>query len=299
MLTLFALVVVGYVAGKLGYLGGDFDRQLSRLVINITCPALILSSAMTGELPDRQFILPLLLISLVTYIILTGAAFLLPRYLTKKKDDEGAIGFALMFGNVGFMGYPVVASIFGHEAVFYAAVLNVVNTFAVFTVGTILITGRSDVEQKRFEKKVLYSTPMLAAYLTMAIVALEIDNIPEAISQPLTMLGNITVPAALLIIGSSMSNLSLRTMLGNATVYTTTLFRLAILPVGIHFVMRALGFSPFVVNINTLVIAMPVATYGTILCLKYQKDTTMITEVTFITTLLSMISIPLLVMFLF
>jgi predicted permease len=254
---------------------------------------------MTGELPDRQFILPLLLISLVTYIILTGAAFLLPRYLTKKKDDEGAIGFALMFGNVGFMGYPVVASIFGHEAVFYAAVLNVVNTFAVFTVGTILITGRSDVEQKRFEKKVLYSTPMLAAYLTMAIVALEIDNIPEAISQPLTMLGNITVPAALLIIGSSMSNLSLRTMLGNATVYTTTLFRLAILPVGIHFVMRALGFSPFVVNINTLVIAMPVATYGTILCLKYQKDTTMITEVTFITTLLSMISIPLLVMFLF
>ena len=299
MLTLFALVVVGYVAGKLGYLGGDFDRQLSRLVINITCPALILSSAMTGELPDRRFILPLLLISLITYLILTGAAFLLPRYLTKKKDDEGDIGFALMFGNVGFMGYPVVASIFGHEAVFYAAVLNVVNTFAVFTVGTILITGRSDVEQKRFEKKVLYSTPMLAAYLTMAIVALEINNIPEAVSQPLTMLGNITVPAALLIIGSSMSNLSLRTMLGNTTVYATTLFRLAILPIGIHFLMGALGFSPFVVNINTLVIAMPVATYGTILCLKYQKDTTMITEVTFITTLLSMISIPLLVMLLF
>ena len=299
MLTLFALVVVGYVAGKLGYLGGDFDRQLSRLVINITCPALILSSAMTGELPDRRFILPLLLISVITYAVLAGIAFLLPRYLTKKKDDEGAIGFALMFGNVGFMGYPVVASIFGHEAVFYAAVLNVVNTFAVFTVGTILITGRSDVEQKRFEKKVLYSTPMLAAYLTMAIVALEINNIPEAVSQPLTMLGNITVPAALLIIGSSMSNLSLRTMLGNTTVYATTLFRLAILPIGIHFLMGALGFSPFVVNINTLVIAMPVATYGTILCLKYQKDTTMITEVTFITTLLSMISIPLLVMLLF
>ena len=299
MLTLFALVVVGYVAGKLGYLGGDFDRQLSRLVINITCPALILSSAMTGELPDRQFILPLLLISVITYILLAGAAFLFPRYLTKNKADEGALGFALMFGNVGFMGYPVVASIFGHEAVFYAAVLNVVNTFAVFTIGTVLITGRGEVEQKRFEKKVLYSTPMLAAYLTMAIVALRIDNIPAAISQPLTMLGNITVPAALLIIGSSMSNLSLRTMLGNRTVYATSLMRLAILPVAVHFLMRMLGFSDFVVNINTLVIAMPVATYGTILCLKYEKDTTTMTEVTFITTLLSMISIPLLVMLLF
>ena len=299
MITLFALVVVGYVGGRLGYLGGDFDRQLSRLVINITCPALILSSAMTGTLPDRRFILPLLLISLITYVVLTGVAFLLPRYLTNKPDDQGAIGFALMFGNVGFMGYPVVASIFGYEAVFYAAVLNVVNTFAVFTIGAILITGKNKVENKRFEKKVLYSTPMLAAYLTMAIVALEIDNIPTAVSQPLTMLGNITVPAALLIIGSSMSQLSLRTMLGNRSVYATSLFRLVLLPIGIFYLCRILGFSDFVVNINTLVIAMPVATYGTILCLKYEKDTTMITEVTFITTLLSMLTIPALVMLFF
>lgn len=292
MMTLFALVAVGYVAGKLGYLGGDFDRQMSRLVINITCPALILSSAMTGELPDRRFILPLLAISVITYVVLTGVAFLLPRYLTKNREDEGPIGFALMFGNVGFMGYPVVASIFGHEAVFYAAVLNVVNTFAVFTIGTVLITGQGKVEGHRFQKKVLYSTPMLAAYLTMLIVALQIDNIPGFISQPLTMLGNITVPAALLIIGSSMSQLSLRSMLGNRAVYAATLFRLALLPIGIFYLCRAIGFSEFVVNINTLVIAMPVATYGTILCLKYGKDTTLITEITFITTLLSMVTIP-------
>ena len=298
MLTLFALVVVGFIAGKLGYLGGDFDRQLSRLVINITCPALILSSAMTGTLPDRRYILPLLLISILTYLVLTAAGFLLPRYLTKDRSHQGPIGFALIFGNVGFMGYPVVASIFGYEAVFYAAVLNVVNTFAVFTIGTMLITGASS-DRERFEKKVLYSTPMLAAYLTMAIVALRIDNIPTAISQPLTMLGNITVPAALLIIGSSMSQLSLRTMLGNQTVYATTLLRLAILPVGIHFLMKLMGFAPLVVNINTLVIAMPVATYGTILCLKYGKDTTMITEVTFVTTLASVITIPILVTLLF
>ncbi len=298
MMTLFALVIVGFVAGKLGYLGGDFDRQLSRLVINITCPALILSSAMTGQLPDRRYILPLLAISVITYVVLTAVAFLLPRYLTRQQQDEGVVGFALMFGNVGFMGYPVVASIFGHEAVFYAAVLNVVNTFAVFTIGTVLVTGSSEVEGSRFQKKVLYSTPMLAAYLTMAIVALEIDNIPAFVSQPLTMLGNITVPAALLIIGSSMSQLSLRTMLGNRTVYLTTLFRLVLLPVAVYYLTSLMGFSEFVVNINTLVIAMPVATYGTILCLKYGRDTTVITEVTFITTLLSMLTIPLLVMFL-
>ena len=303
MLTLFAIVVVGYIAGKLGYMGGTFDKKLSKVVIDITCPALILSSAMTGELPDRRYILPLLGISVLTYVLLTGVALLLPRFLTKKKDDEGVIGFAMMFGNVGFMGYPIVASIFGHEAVFYAAVLNVVNTFTVFTVGTMLIVGKNQVStveekemsQKKMLRKVLYSTPMLSAYLTMLIVALEIKDIPEFISQPLTMIGNITVPAALLIIGSSMSQLPLRALLGNSTIYTTTLMRLAVLPVGIHYLMTLLGFSSFVVGINTVVIAMPVATYGTILCLRHGKDTTLITEVTFITTLLAMISIPLLV----
>ena len=302
MLTLFAIVVVGYIAGKLGYMGGTFDKKLSKVVIDITCPALILSSAMTGELPDRRYILPLLGISVLTYVLLTVVALLLPRLLTKKKDDEGVIGFAMMFGNVGFMGYPIVASIFGHEAVFYAAVLNVVNTFTVFTVGTMLIVGKNqstveekEMSQKKMLRKVLYSTPMLSAYLTMLIVALEIKDIPEFISQPLTMIGNITVPAALLIIGSSMSQLPLRALLGNGTIYTTTLMRLAVLPVGIHYLMTLLGFSSFVVGINTVVIAMPVATYGTILCLRHGKDTTLITEVTFITTLLAMISIPLLV----
>jgi len=293
MMTLFAIVIVGYVAGRLGYMGGEFDKKLSSLVINFTCPALILASAMTGELPDRRLILPLLGISTLTYILLTGVAFLLPRLLTKKKDDEGIVGFALMFGNVGFMGYPVVASIFGQQAVFYAAVLNVVNTFAVFTIGTILIVG--DLSDKRhFQKKVLYSTPMLSAYLAMLIVALGIDGIPGVISQPLTMIGNITVPAALLIIGSSMSQLSARSMLGNMTVYSTTVFRLLLIPIGLYYLCSALGFDSYVVNINTLVVAMPVATYGTILCLKYNRDTTLITETTLITTLLSMLTIPLL-----
>ena len=294
MLTLFAIVVVGYLAGKTGYMGGIFDKRLSKLIIDISCPALILSSSMTGQLPDRRYILPLLAISIITYIVLAAVALAVPRFLTSRSENEGPVGFALMFGNVGFMGYPVVASIFGHEAVFYAAVLNVVNTFAVFTIGTTLITGRNEVEGSRFQKKVLYSTPMLAVYLTMLIVAFQVDNVPGWVSGPLTMIGNITVPAALLIIGSSMSHLPMRALLGNRTVYVTTLFRLALLPLAVHLLCSQLGFDSFVVNINTIVIAMPVATYGTILCLRHGKDTAFITEVTFITTLLSMFTIPLL-----
>ena len=300
MVVLFAIVVVGFIAGKRGYMGGEFDRRLSSLVIDITCPALILSSTMGGTLPDRRLILPLLAISLITYVLLALAAVTLPRLLTRKEDDRGVVGFALMFGNVGFIGYPIVASIFGHEAVFYAAVLNVVNTFAVFTVGTMLLTSRSQglPHSRRGWVKLLLSTPMLAAYLAMLIVSLNIDNIPAVVSQPLTLIGNITVPAALLIIGSSMSRLSLRTMMGSPTVYATTFFRLILLPLALLAIFRLMDFDMLAVNINTVVIAMPVATYGTILCLKMGRDATLITELTFVSTLISIITIPLMAMIL-
>ena len=291
MLILLAIVIVGYVAGKLEYMGGDFDRRLSNIIIDFTCPALILSSTMGGTLPDRGLILPLLGISLLTYLLLTAVAFGLPKFITKKNEYHGPVGFALMFGNVGFIGYPIVGALFGHQAVFYAAILNVVNTLAVFTIGVMLINGER--QRLAFQPKILMSSPMMAAYLAILIVALGLDNIPDIISQPITMIGNITVPGALLIIGSSMSRLSWRTMLGSRVVYVTTAFRLLILPLIIYVLFRAVGFDPMVVDLNTIIIAMPVATYGTILCLRYGKDSTLITEITFISTLLSVLTIPL------
>jgi len=139
MISLVTIVVIGFVAGKVGYMNEEFDKKLSALIVNITCPALILSSTMGDTLPDRDMIVPLLVISFITYTLLTLLNFTLPPLLTRRKEDEGVTGFALMFGNVGFIGYPIVASIFGYEAVFYAAILNVANTFFVFTVGDMLI----------------------------------------------------------------------------------------------------------------------------------------------------------------
>ena len=290
MLILLVIVIVGYVAGKLEYMGGDFDRRLSNIIIDFTCPALILSSTMGGTLPDRRLILPLLGISMLTYLLLTAVAFGLPRFLTKKSEDHGPVGFALMFGNVGFIGYPIVGAIFGHQAIFYAAILNVINTLTVFTIGVMLVNGGQ--RRMLFQPNLRISSPMIAAYLAILIVALGIDNIPDIVSQPVTMIGNITVPGALLIIGSSMSRLSWRTMLGSRVVYVTTAFRLLILPLLLYAIFRVIGFDSLVVNINTLIIAMPVATYGTILCLRYGRDTTLITEITFISTLLSVLTIP-------
>jgi len=122
-------VILGYVLYKLGYMGDKFEQKLSAIVIDVTCPALILSSVMGSEIPDRSLILPLLVTGFLTYILLLVYGFLVPRFITQDRDARGMIGFALMFANVGFIGYPIVASIFGVKAVFYAALLNMPNTF--------------------------------------------------------------------------------------------------------------------------------------------------------------------------
>ena len=118
MIILFILVIVGYYLSKKKMMDADFDRKLSGLFINVTCPSLILSSVMGDTLPDKELILPLLVVGFATYVVLIGAAFLLPRYLPVKMAARGIYSFMLAFGNVGCIGYPIVASIFGASAVF-------------------------------------------------------------------------------------------------------------------------------------------------------------------------------------
>ena len=290
MVMLFTMVILGYAACKLGYMGDKFDKKLSSIVVDITCPLLVLSSVMGDEMPDRSLILPLVGVGFLTYILLLVFGFWVPRFITKNHDDQGMIGFALMFANVGFIGYPIVSSIFGPKAVFYAALLNVPNTFFIFTAGVMLVKGEYSIHQ--FNPKVLLSPALIGAFIAALLVAFGVHT-PEMIARPVTMVGNITVPAALMIIGSSMARLPLREIIGFGKVYATSFLRLVIVPLSVYFLFRLCGVNTLINNINTVVIAMPVASFGTMFCLKYGRNPSLMTEATFITTLFSIITIPL------
>lgn len=290
MVMLFTMVILGYAACKLGYMGDKFDKKLSSIVVDITCPLLVLSSVMGEEMPDRSLILPLVGVGFLTYIILLVFGFWVPRFISKNHDDQGMIGFSLMFANVGFIGYPIVASIFGPKAVFYAALLNVPNTFFIFTAGVMLVKGEYSIRQ--FNPKVLLSPALIGAFIAALLVAFGMHT-PEMIARPITMVGNITVPAALMIIGSSMARLPLREIIGSGKVYATSFLRLVIVPLSVYFLFRLCGVNTLINNINTVVIAMPVASFGTMFCMKYGRNPSLMTEATFITTLFSIITIPL------
>ena len=293
MVVLFIIVVLGYALCKLGYMGEDFDRKLSSIVVDVTCPLLILSSVMGESLPDRTFILPLLGVGFLTYVLLLVFGFFVPRLIAADRDDQGMIGFALMFANVGFIGYPIVSSIFGAKAVFYAALLNMPNTFFIFTAGVMLVKGEYSV--RKLNLKLLFSPAMIAAFVAALLVALDVHT-PEIVARPVTMVGNITVPAALMIIGSSMARLPLHDIIGSPKVYVASVVRLGVVPVSLYFLFKVCGVSDIVNEINTVVIAMPVASFGTMFCMKYGRNPALMTEMTFITTVGSIFTIPLITM---
>ena len=270
----------------------DFDRKLSGLVINVTCPSLILSSVMGDTLPDKEKILPLLVVGFATYVILIGLAFLLPRYLPVKSSDRGIYSFMLAFGNVGFIGYPIVASIFGASAVFYASILNFPSTLLIFVFGTLFISGGQG--KMRFDWRTLYCPAMIASYLSILIVVTGWVP-PRVISTPFILLGNVTVPAALLIIGSSIpaalliigssiARVPVRRMFGNTAIYIMSVLRLMLVPLLILYLSRLCSIDETIANINVVLAAMPVASYGTLFCIQYQKGEVIMAEGTFLTT---------------
>ena len=295
MVVLFIIVVLGYALCKLGYMGEDFDRKLSSIVVDVTCPLLILSSVMGESLPDRTLILPLLGVGFLTYVLLLVFGFFVPRLIAADRDDQGMIGFALMFANVGFIGYPIVSSIFGAKAVFYAALLNMPNTFFIFTAGVMLVKGEYSV--RKLNLKLLFSPAMIAAFVAALLVALDVHT-PEIVARPVTMVGNITVPAALMIIGSSMARLPLHDIIGSPKVYVASVVRLGVVPLSLYFLFKVCGVSDIVNEINTVVIAMPVASFGTMFCMKFGRSASLMTEMTFVTTVASILTIPLVTMLL-
>lgn len=293
MCSLFIIVIAGYFSHRRGIINEEFERKLSGFVIKVTCPALLISSTMGEKMPDREHIPMLLLVSLLTYVILIPLAYVQPVLMRVKRNLRGMYSFMLTYSNVGFIGYPVVASIFGSDAVFYACILNVFNTITVFIWGVMFISGENLKDGFRF--RLFVSPAMIATYISVIIVVLNLHT-PKAIAMPLSILGNMTVPSSLIVIGAALAEIPTRKMVGTPHIFIMCFLKLLVLPLLVYYAMILIGVDTRISSINMILIAMPVASFGTMFCMQMGKDETTMSQGTFWTTLLSVVSIPLLAM---
>ena len=298
MVTLFIIVGVGYGAKKTGFMNDQFDRLLSRLVINLALPGMILGSVLTADaLPPREEILVTLALSCASYGVLLAVAYGFTAILRIPDGHRGVYRFMLCFGNVGFIGYPVLSAIFGPEALIYAAVFNLPFNLFVFTIGAWFLAQDTDGDVKVQTTWRTFVTPvMLSCVAAMVLTLAGIHHAP-ILGDALNNLGSITTPAALLIIGSSLANMPVRDLVGGPRLWACAVFRLLITPIIIGLVFQPFVPAGLLLSICIVISGMPVATNGTMLCYQYGGNSRVMAQGTFVTTVLALVSIPVLVQF--
>ena len=239
---------------------------------------------------ENSELLALTVVAVVNYVILIGLAYLVPSIWKVNRSRRGILKFMLAFGNVSFIGYPVCDAVFGPKAVFCASVLNIPFNLLVFTIGVSFINGGK--ARSAFSPKLILSPCVIASLIAVVIAVCRIQ-MPAPVGEWFHLLGDLTIPCALLIIGSSLSHIPVRDMLGNRFVYAMTFLRLLVLPLTVGGVLALMGINPFVCDVAVVLSAMPVATNGIMLCLQYGQDERVMTQGLFFTTLLSVVTIPL------
>lgn len=296
MCMLFVIMMTGYIGNKLGVLDDEGNKKYSSLVVNITAPALILASASDSNLAgSRSEALFVLLVAVGMYGFLIVASFFVRFFLRIPKGEEGVFRFMTVFGNNAFMGIPVVEAVFGN--VFYAALFNLPNNILIYSYGGYLLdTGKNtkgEAKRRRFSWKNVCNPGVIAA-VTALIMFLAGLKFPTPVTDTLNCVGAITTPLSMLVIGSSLANLSLKETFSNVRVYLFSMYKLMILPVIIWLIGRLFIDSFMVLGVLVIISAMPCAAVTVMLCNEYGNDAKLAARYVFVSTVMSVVTIPVL-----
>lgn len=311
MIELFLIIIVGFAACKAGVFDKDSRARVSKLVLNVTLPCTILASVMMQDnLPNRGQILMLMFVAMSSYLVFFAAALIVPWLLRVKDSQIDIYRFMLVFGNVGFIGYPVTQAIFGDAAIFYTSVFNLPFNLLVYSVGIAFIKASSrkkkleifkDRDDTVKESNVsngislkTFLTPCMIAAVIAIIMALCNYKGPLLIGETCDIIGAVTTPAALMVIGSSLADMPVKEMFSNARIYIFAIIKLIIVPLITYLIFGLFVKENLLLGVCVIIAAMPVATNGTMLCLEYDGDEKLMAQGTFITTVASVIIIPVL-----
>lgn len=293
---LFAAVALGFIGAKFGVLRADSNEQLSKLVLNLTLPCSVLYSALGAErLLDNRQILLLTLIACATAGIMVLLAAGLTKLFGIPLEQRGVTKFMLIFTNSAFIGFPVLRVLFGASSIFYASIFNLTFMVLSYTYGVALIGGR---ENTHLTWRMVL-TPMVISSLLAYAIYMTGFHAPAFFVNTLKFIDPVTSPLSLMTIGCALATQPMKGAFRAWRVHGALIIRMLVFPVAYYLLMRLFIDSPIILGVTTVIVAMPAAASTTMFCAKYGGDQALASAGVFITTALSIASIPLLAGLLF
>lgn len=283
----------GYIFARMKVVGPEFNKGLSKLVINFFLVGLILSSVVNKESDmtggELFFSLGLWFVMIAISIIV---GWLTPRLFRMKSGDRGMYSLMVSFMNNGFMGFPLVVAVYGADALFFAALSNIPFNLMLYTVGLVFLNS-GEGGQKLSLKRVI-NAPIVATLIAILILVLKIP-LPGFIEDTLGYMSSATVPLSMMCIGVALGGVALKDAFCHPKLYLISLMRLIVCPVLTWLILKGIVADPVMLGTIVILAATPTAVICTILGIENGRDGIESSEGVLLSTVLSTGTIPLLI----
>lgn len=295
VIILFALIFVGYFVGKVGWLRKESAPDLSALVLNITMPVTIFLSIVSqtgsGSMGRDFLIIPFIAIFHVATIF---CGLLVTRLFRVPKEKRGTWMFNCVFSNNGFMGLPLALSVFGDRGLFIMVLGNMISNLLLFSIGTKMLTENVPDADKISVKK-MFLTNINFAVVAGLIFALFHIPLFDIAANLLGYLGDISSGLSMLVVGLSLSRMSIAVVFKDKKMFILTALRLLAIPLLTIAVLRILPFEmdPMIESILIMSAALPSAAAQSMIAEQYHGDLEASGQAVFLTTLFAVVTVPL------
>ena len=291
-IILFLLIIIGFIARKKNIITDERIKGFSDFVLKITLPLFIIVSMDKDFSKDKIiFSAMILVISVFTYLFKIIISKIFIKYTDVLDIQEGVYRFLIVFSNAGFMGYPISYAVYGDDGIFYAAMLNIAYNAMVWTFGVKLLNKKSESNEGGIKDLIL--NPGIFSVFIGLVLFLTPLTLPSIISEPMRMVGDMTTPMAMIVVGGILGGTRIGNAFTNRKLILATFIRLLFIPLFILLVLLPFNLPKIVLGITIIVDAMPCAANTAIFARKYDADYSLASQGVFLSTLMNIITTPL------
>lgn len=298
MIVLFIFMGIGFYCGKKGFISDSSAKTLSFIVVNIANPAMILNAGLSDEasIQGKELAFMFILaIGVFAFLILLG--YIIPPILRVPAEDIGPYKVMIIFNNIGFMGFPILQAAYGPQSLLYASLFLFPFNILIYTYG-IACMGKNSQEKESFDLSKAVNVGTIACAVSLIIYIFGIP-VPDFLKTTASSLSGLTGPLSMMVIGQSMINMKAKEMFGDIRLFIFSLIKLVAVPVVGIMILKLFITDELILNVCYIMLATPVASMAAMLAQQFDGDYKLASKGVALTTILSVITIPLVSLLIF
>jgi len=296
VVMLYVLIAVGMLVNKIGIINDDGSANISRLIVYVTMPCAILSGITSSEGMAKSESLMVFVIFLISFFLLVFVSLFITKILVSDKSYKPFYQFIAIFGNVAFVGIPMSIAIVGEHSVLFASVLAMLNNVMFFSYGIYLLKKTS--EKKTKNKSIwlgIFNPGSISAILGLVLFFLDV-KIPSLVYQPVSTLGSLTSPLAMIVIGVSLNKIKIKEILKDYRIIIIVLVKMILGPILLALLLKTIGITGAGAMAAVVLTGMPVSMSSAIIVNEYNPlYSTKMSQTVLMSTLMLLFTAPVLV----